>query len=227
MNLMSSTLLTEDTGVPFDELQAEQIALYRAAWKEAGWEREPRVSVSRSILPIATELDREYFGAMAAGEQGDQVGYIDGGIARFGKSFVGEPDAIVEELVKDAAVRSADTVLMTVPNQHEVAYVKSQLESSLKLVAPGLGWRWAEPATNDVASAHHSRPMMECGSVCTVCHVPRRSVSMRTRLSESTYSQRSSESLATPLTMRVVMVSQARRLDRVPVSQQRRHRPSA
>ena len=29
MNLMSSTLLTEDTGVPFDELQAEQIALFR------------------------------------------------------------------------------------------------------------------------------------------------------------------------------------------------------
>ena len=27
MNLMSSTLLTEDTGVPFDELQAEQIAI--------------------------------------------------------------------------------------------------------------------------------------------------------------------------------------------------------
>ena len=32
MNLMSSTLLVEDTGVPFDELQAEQIARYRAAW---------------------------------------------------------------------------------------------------------------------------------------------------------------------------------------------------
>src|ERR671921_209102 len=30
MNLMSSTLLTEDTGVPFDELQAEQIARFRA-----------------------------------------------------------------------------------------------------------------------------------------------------------------------------------------------------
>ena len=36
MNLMSSTLLTEDTGVPFDELQAEQIAMFRAAWKDAG-----------------------------------------------------------------------------------------------------------------------------------------------------------------------------------------------
>jgi len=31
MNLMSSTLLNEDTGVPFDELQAEQIGMYRDA----------------------------------------------------------------------------------------------------------------------------------------------------------------------------------------------------
>ena len=51
MNLMSSTLLTEDTGVPFDELQAEQIALFREAWAAAGHSREPRVSVSRSVLP--------------------------------------------------------------------------------------------------------------------------------------------------------------------------------
>src|SRR3954469_3540943 len=43
-NLMRSTLLVEDTGVPFDELQAEQIARFRAAWDEAGWERQPRVS---------------------------------------------------------------------------------------------------------------------------------------------------------------------------------------
>src|SRR3712207_3412939 len=62
LNLMSSTLLSEDTGVPFDELQAEQIARFRAAWAEAGWQREPRVSVSRSVLPIVTDLDRQYFG---------------------------------------------------------------------------------------------------------------------------------------------------------------------
>ena len=54
MNLMSSTLLTEDTGVPFDELQAEQIALYRAAWAEAGWKREPRASATtRSATSMA------------------------------------------------------------------------------------------------------------------------------------------------------------------------------
>src|ERR1019366_9823861 len=32
MNLMSSTLLTEDAGVPFHELQAEQIRRFREAW---------------------------------------------------------------------------------------------------------------------------------------------------------------------------------------------------
>ena len=78
MNLMSSTLLTEDTGVPFDELQAEQIALYRAAWAEAGWEREPRISVSRSVLPIVTDVDRMYFGDRAGRDGADQVGYLDG-----------------------------------------------------------------------------------------------------------------------------------------------------
>ena len=36
MNLMSSTLLTEDTGVPFHQLQAEQIQTFRDAWTAAG-----------------------------------------------------------------------------------------------------------------------------------------------------------------------------------------------
>ena len=55
MNLMSSTLLTEDTGVPFDQLQAEQIQGFRDAWAAAGHAREPRVSVSRSVIPITTD----------------------------------------------------------------------------------------------------------------------------------------------------------------------------
>jgi len=141
MNLMSSTLLTEDTGVPFDELQAEQIALYRAAWAEAGWAREPRVSVSRSILPIVTAQDREYFGSMAAGERSDQVGYLDGGLARFGKSYVGEPDQIVAELVQDAAVQAADTLLLTIPNQLGVDYNAHLLDTIARHIAPAIGWK--------------------------------------------------------------------------------------
>ena len=61
LNLMSSTLLSEDTGVPFHLLQAEQIELFRKKWSETGHPREPRVSVSRSIFPIVTDLDFAYF----------------------------------------------------------------------------------------------------------------------------------------------------------------------
>jgi alkanesulfonate monooxygenase SsuD/methylene tetrahydromethanopterin reductase-like flavin-dependent oxidoreductase (luciferase family) len=141
MNLMSSTLLTEDTGVPFGDLQAEQIAIFRAAWAEAGHPGTPRVSVSRSILPIVNDLDRAYFGDMVGREAEDQVGYLDGGRARFGKTYVGEPDSIAGQLATDAAVQEADTVLVTVPNQLGVEYNAHLLESIVKDVAPALGWR--------------------------------------------------------------------------------------
>jgi alkanesulfonate monooxygenase SsuD/methylene tetrahydromethanopterin reductase-like flavin-dependent oxidoreductase (luciferase family) len=147
MNLMSSTLLTEDTGVPFDELQAEQIAMFRAAWAEAGWEREPRISVSRSVLPIVNDLDRAYFGGRAQGDQ-DQLGYLDGVIARFGRSYSGEPDVIAEELSRDTAVRAADTVLLTVPNQLGVDYNARMLETIARHIAPNIGWRPAETASS-------------------------------------------------------------------------------
>ncbi|GAA0207859.1 LLM class flavin-dependent oxidoreductase [Cytobacillus oceanisediminis] len=138
MNLMSSTLLTEDTGVPFHELQAEQIQRFRDAWKEAGHDREPRVSVSRSIFALVDDRDRAYFGG-SGGD--DQVGYIDGGRARFGKTYAAEPDQLVEQLREDSAVEAADTLLLTVPNQLGVEYNAHVVESILKHVAPELGWR--------------------------------------------------------------------------------------
>ena len=36
LNLMSSTLMLEDKGMPFDQQQAEQIRLYREAWGQSG-----------------------------------------------------------------------------------------------------------------------------------------------------------------------------------------------
>lgn len=140
MNLMSSTLLTEDTGVPFDQLQAEQIAIFREAWAGAGWEREPRVSVSRSILPIVSDEDRGLFGEREAADREDQVGFLDGGLARFGKSYVGEPDRIAADLAQDAAVREADTLLVTVPNQLGVDYNTRLLATIAEHVAPAIGW---------------------------------------------------------------------------------------
>jgi alkanesulfonate monooxygenase SsuD/methylene tetrahydromethanopterin reductase-like flavin-dependent oxidoreductase (luciferase family) len=148
MNLMSSTLLTEDTGVPFDQLQAEQIGIFRQAWSESGWEREPRISVSRSVLPIVSDEDRLYFGGRS-GEDRDQLGYLDGALARFGRSYTGGPDAIADQLARDEAVQAADTLLLTVPNQLGVEYNAGMLETIAREIAPALGWQpGAAAATN-------------------------------------------------------------------------------
>lgn len=145
MNLQSSTLLTEDTGESFGDLQAEQIEIYRDAWKAAGWERTPRVSVSRSVMPITTDIDRMYFGGRAE-DSNDQVGYIGGELARFGKTYAGEPDVLAEQLAQDAAVQSADTLLLTVPNQLGVEYNARLLQTVADHIAPALGWSPNLPA---------------------------------------------------------------------------------
>ena len=140
MNLMSSTLLTEDAGVPFHELQAEQIRLFREAWTAAGHQREPRVSVSRSIFALVDDRDRAYFGR--GGEESDKVGYLDAQTkAIFGRSYAAEPDVLVKQLAGDTAIQAADTLLLTVPNQLGVEYNAHAIESILKYVAPELGWR--------------------------------------------------------------------------------------
>jgi alkanesulfonate monooxygenase SsuD/methylene tetrahydromethanopterin reductase-like flavin-dependent oxidoreductase (luciferase family) len=137
LNLMSSTLLLEDTRVPFDELQAEQIALFRGAWTDAGHAGEPRVSISRSVMPITSDLDRRLFGGDA---DEDQVGWLDGAVSRFGRSYTGAPDRIAEELAKDAAVQAADTILLTVPSQLGVDYNAAMLETIARDIAPAIGW---------------------------------------------------------------------------------------
>jgi len=140
MNLQSSTLKNDETGEPFHVQQAAQIRAFRAAWKEAGHSREPRVSVSRSIFALVDDRDRAYFGR--GDEQGDQVGFIDEKTrAIFGRSYAAEPDVLIEQLKKDEAIAQADTLLLTVPNQLGVAYNAHVIEAILTHVAPALGWR--------------------------------------------------------------------------------------
>lgn len=66
MHLQSSTLKYDESGKPFHVQQAEQIRLYKEAWKKAGHSREPRVSVSRSIFAIVNEQDRLYRTSLCA-----------------------------------------------------------------------------------------------------------------------------------------------------------------
>ncbi len=140
MNLMSSTLKDDENGKPFHVQQAEQIEVFRKAWAEAGWDREPRVSVSRSIMPIVTDEDRAYF--WSRGDDEDQIGYIDATTrAIFGRTYAAEPDVLIEQLAGDEAIAAADTLLLTVPNQLGVEYNAHLIETVLRDVAPGLGWR--------------------------------------------------------------------------------------
>lgn len=140
MNLQSSTLKDDESGKPFHVQQAEQIALYREAWKEAGHQREPRVSVSRSIFALTEERDWQYFGRDR--HSSDSVGNIDPTTrAVFGRSYAGAPDELIEKLAQDEAIAAADTLLLTVPNQLGVEYNTHVISSILTHVAPGLGWR--------------------------------------------------------------------------------------
>jgi alkanesulfonate monooxygenase SsuD/methylene tetrahydromethanopterin reductase-like flavin-dependent oxidoreductase (luciferase family) len=140
MNLQSSTLKFDESGKPFHIQQAEQIRLYKEAWKKAGHQREPRVSVSRSIFALVTDQDRYFFGQDT--NSVDKIGFIEKDTrAIFGKSYAGEPDQLIRELAQDEAIREADTLLLTIPNTLGVDYNVHVLSSILKHVAPGLGWR--------------------------------------------------------------------------------------
>jgi alkanesulfonate monooxygenase SsuD/methylene tetrahydromethanopterin reductase-like flavin-dependent oxidoreductase (luciferase family) len=140
MNLQSSTLKSDETGEAFHIQQAAQIRAYRAAWNEAGHTREPRVSVSRSIIALMDDRDRAYFGHERADE--DQIGFIDPRTrAIFGRSYAAEPDILIEQLKGDEAIAEADTLLLTIPNQLGVAYNAHVIEAILTEVAPALGWR--------------------------------------------------------------------------------------
>jgi len=141
MNLMSSTLVFDDaSGDPFDVMQARHIHAFREAWREAGHKRDSRVSVSRSIFALVSDLDRAYFGQRDAG--GDQVGQIDKNTrALLRRTYAAEPDVLIPQLAQDEAIAAADTLLLTVPNQLGVEYNAHVIESVLKYVAPELGWR--------------------------------------------------------------------------------------
>jgi alkanesulfonate monooxygenase SsuD/methylene tetrahydromethanopterin reductase-like flavin-dependent oxidoreductase (luciferase family) len=140
MNLQTSTLKFDETGEPLHIQQAAQIRSFRAAWKEAGHTRTPRISVSRSIFALTDDRDRIYFGR--SGQEEDKIGFLDETTrAIFGRSYAAEPDVLIEQLRKDEAIAEADTLLLTVPNQLGVAYNVHVMEAILTAVAPALGWR--------------------------------------------------------------------------------------
>lgn len=139
MHLMSSTLKFDESGEPFHVQQRQQIEAFHEAWSTAGHDWEGRASVTRSIFPITSELDRSYFGRERT--SADQFGIIDDTRAVFGRTFAAEPEVLVKELAEDTAIAAADTLLLAIPSQLGVEYCTHVVESVVRQVAPALGWR--------------------------------------------------------------------------------------
>lgn len=140
MHLQSSTLKYDESGKPFHVQQAEQIRLYKEAWKKAGHTREPRISVSRSIFALVSDQDHYLFGQET--NRVDKIGMIEPNKrAIFGRSYAAEPDQLIKELAEDEAIQEADTILLTIPNTLGVDYNIHVLSAILQHVAPALGWR--------------------------------------------------------------------------------------
>ena len=68
----------------------------------------------------------------------DQLGYLDGAYARFGRSYTGPPDELADELSRDEAVLAADTLLLTIPNQLGADYNTRLLETHHPGIAPAI-----------------------------------------------------------------------------------------
>lgn len=137
VNLMSSTLVLESDGASLGEIQAQQIQRYREEWRKTGHDWQPRVSVSRSIFPVLTDRDRQLFGY---GDTRDHQGILDDVTATFGRTYVDEPDKLIEQLRADPAIEEADTLMLTIPNQAGVEINTEILQNFATHIAPALGW---------------------------------------------------------------------------------------
>ena len=98
------------------------------------------MSVSRSVFPIVDGADMQLFGMQVSGS--DQVGTLpDVGASTFGRTYAAEPDKLIDQLKADAAVMSADTLLITIPAGMGVDVNVKILDNFATHVAPALGWQ--------------------------------------------------------------------------------------
>ncbi|WP_127130574.1 hypothetical protein [Georgenia sp. SYP-B2076] len=141
MDLLVSTLNTEDTGQSFEEGQRDQIRAYRAAFDVPG--RNPRVNAGRIILPSVTTSDDALFR--------DYIDWYDnrfdargrpkdGSLGVFSLTHHGRPDDVVAGLAADVALAEATGLDVVLPADATPEMSRRILENVATTVAPALGW---------------------------------------------------------------------------------------
>jgi len=145
--LHCSTLNTEDTGAPFAEAQAAQIAAYRNRFAElhgAGEHtgRTPKVAVGRIVVPLLDDHDRavheEFLTGYASGMDDEGRPLSGTPPFRFSKVLSGEPAVIVDALLADPAVAATDELVITLPANGDAASHERILRIVAEEIAPAV-----------------------------------------------------------------------------------------
>ncbi|WP_416264165.1 LLM class flavin-dependent oxidoreductase [Curtobacterium flaccumfaciens pv. flaccumfaciens] len=140
--LHCSTLNTEDTGAPFAQAQADQIAAYRERFAELHPQRESKVAVGRIVVPLLDDHDRavheEFLTGYASGMDDEGRPLSGTPPFRFSKVVSGEPAAIVDSLLADPAVTATDELVITLPANGDRAAHERILRIVAEEIAPAL-----------------------------------------------------------------------------------------
>ena len=140
--LHCSTLNTEDTGAPFAEAQADQIAAYRERFAALHPDRTPKVAVGRIVVPLLDDHDRavheEFLTGYAAGMDDEGRPLSGTPPFRFSKVLSGEPSAIVDALLADPAVTATDELVITLPANGDAASHERILRIVAEEIAPAV-----------------------------------------------------------------------------------------
>lgn len=140
LDLLVSTLNSEDDGRSFEETQRDQIRAYKAAFDVPG--RTPRAVAGRIVLPSVTAADDELFAEYIAWYAGrfDATGRVPGGFGVFSPTHHGSPEQVIASLTADVALAEATGLDIVLPANATHAMSRRILENVATSIAPALGW---------------------------------------------------------------------------------------
>lgn len=151
LNLVLSTIHSEADGPTLGHTQAALIRRYREEFAAHHPDRQPRVALGRSILPIVDDEDRATFTGLK--DFYDRLVTPDGrytdtpdGPGQASPLYAGEPREIIDRLSADPALELIDELVLTPLTELTLAQKKRVLATVAADVAPALGWTRATVA---------------------------------------------------------------------------------
>ena len=139
MDLLVSTLNSEDDGRSFEETQRDQILAYKDAFDVPG--RTPRAVAGRIVLPSVTPEDDDLFAEYIAWYAGrfDATGRPPNGFGVFSPTHHGSPEQVIASLHADVALQEATGLDIVLPANATHAMSRRILENVATSIAPRLG----------------------------------------------------------------------------------------